>query len=127
MRAAARDAYVLDEIEALPDGFETRIGDGKNNLLPGSVLQRLNIARCYLKDAPIVILDEPGTALDFEADQATMDAIRRMKGRKTVLLITHRPSHMRLADKLVSIDSGRIVEIVDQTAPQTVANDGGSR
>ncbi len=127
LRAAARDAYVLDEIEALPDGFETRIGDGKNNLLPGSVLQRLNIARCYLKDAPIVILDEPGTALDFEADQATMDAIRRMKGRKTVLLITHRPSHMRLADKLVSIDSGRIVEIVDQTAPQTVANDGGSR
>ncbi|NNE84308.1 MAG: ATP-binding cassette domain-containing protein [Alphaproteobacteria bacterium] len=125
LRAAARDAYALDEIDALPEGFETRIGDGKNNKLPGSVMQRLNIARCYLKDAPIVILDEPGNALDFEADQATMEAIRRMKGRKTVLLITHRPSHMRLADKLVSIDRGRIREIIDQTTSVTVTADGG--
>jgi ATP-binding cassette subfamily C protein/ATP-binding cassette subfamily C protein LapB len=125
LRTAASDAYVLDEIEALPEGFETRIGDGKNNKLPGSVMQRLNIARCYLKDSPIVILDEPGNALDFEADQATMAAIRRMKGHKTVLLITHRPSHMRLADKLVSIDRGRIREIIDQTTPPTVAADGG--
>jgi ATP-binding cassette subfamily C protein/ATP-binding cassette subfamily C protein LapB len=125
IRKAARDAYVLDDIEALPDGFETRIGDGKSSGLPGSILQRLNIARCYLKDAPIVILDEPGTALTFEADQATMEAIRRMRGRKTVILITHRPSHMRLADKLVSMDSGRIVDIVDQTTPQTGAIGGG--
>lgn len=125
IREAARDAYVLDDIEALPDGFETRIGDGKSSGLPGSILQRLNIARCYLKDAPIVILDEPGTALTFEADQATMEAIRRMRGHKTVILITHRPSHMRLADKVVSMDSGRIVDIVDQTTPQTGAIGGG--
>jgi ATP-binding cassette subfamily C protein/ATP-binding cassette subfamily C protein LapB len=125
LRAAARDACVLNEIEALPEGFETRIGDGKNNKLPGSVMQRLSIARCYLKDAPIVILDEPGNALDFEADQAMMETIRDMKGRKTVLLITHRPSHMRLADKLVSIDRGRIREIIDQTTPPTAAADGG--
>lgn len=125
LRKAARDAYVLDDIEALPDGFETRIGDGKSSGLPGSILQRLNIARCYLKDAPIVILDEPGTALTFEADQATMEAIRRMRGHKTVILITHRPSHMRLADKVVSMDSGRIVDIVDQTTPQTGAIGGG--
>jgi len=127
LRQAARDSFVLDEIEALPEGFETRIGDGKNNRLPGSVLQRLNLARCYLKDAPIIILDEPGNALDFEADQAVMKMIERMRGRKTVLLITHRPSHMRLADKLISIDRGRIRQIVDQTAAHTVANDGGSQ
>ena len=125
LRDAARDAFVLEEIESLPDGFETRIGDGKNIVLTGSIMQRLNIARCYLKDAPIVILDEPGTSLDFESDKATMEAIRRMRGRKTVLLITHRPSHMRLADKLMKIDSGRIVEIVDQTDPPTVTSDGG--
>ncbi|NKB48618.1 MAG: ATP-binding cassette domain-containing protein [Alphaproteobacteria bacterium] len=127
LRKAARDAYVLDEIEALPEGFETRIGDGKNNKLPGSVMQRLNIARCYLKDAPIVILDEPGNALDFDADQAVMETIHGMRGHKTVLLITHRPSHMRLADKLVTIDRGRIHEIVEQTPSPTVANDGGPR
>jgi ATP-binding cassette subfamily C protein LapB len=127
LRRAAEEAFVLKDIEGLPEGFETRIGDGKSIVLPSSIKQRLNIARCYLKDAPIIILDEPGTALDFEADQATMDAIRNMKGRKTVLLITHRPSHMRLADKLVSIDSGRIADIVDQTEPETVANDGGTR
>lgn len=126
LRTAAREAFVLDDIEALPEGFDTRIGDGKNNRLPGSVLQRLNLARCYLKDAPIIILDEPGTALDFDADQATMAAIRRMKGRKTVLLITHRPSHMRLADKLVAIERGRIRRIVDQTQPDTVDQGGGS-
>jgi ATP-binding cassette subfamily C protein/ATP-binding cassette subfamily C protein LapB len=127
LREAARDAYVLDEIEALPEGFETRIGDGKNSRLSGSVMQRLNLARCYLKDSPIIILDEPGSALDFDADQATMDAIKRMRGRKTVLLITHRPSHMRLADKLVALDTGRIREIVDQTDSRTVANDGGAQ
>ena len=127
LRQAARDACVLEEIEALPDGFETRIGDGTNNRPSDSALQRLNLARCYLKDAPIIILDEPGTALDFEADQATMKAIERMRGRKTVLLITHRPSHMRLADKLVVLDTGRIREIVDQTDSQTVANDGGPK
>lgn len=127
LRQAARDSFVLDEIEALPDGFETRIGDGKNNRMSGSVLQRLNLARCYLKDAPIVILDEPGNALDFEADQAVMKTIERMRGRKTVLIITHRPSHMRLADKLISIDRGRIRQIVDQTATQTVASDGESQ
>ena len=127
LRQAARDACVLEEIEALPDGFETRIGDGTNNRPSDSALQRLNLARCYLKDAPIIILDEPGTALDFEADQATMKAIERMRGRKTVLLITHRPSHMRLADKLVVLETGRIREIVDQTDSQTVANDGGPK
>ena len=125
LRQAARDACVLEEIEALPDGFETRIGDGTNNRPSDSALQRLNLARCYLKDAPIIILDEPGTALDFEADQATMKAIERMRGRKTVLLITHRPSHMRLADKLVVLDTGRIREIVDQTDSQNTANSGG--
>jgi ATP-binding cassette subfamily C protein/ATP-binding cassette subfamily C protein LapB len=127
LRKAAQDSNVLEEIEALPYGFETRIGDGKNNRLPGSVLQRLNLARCYLKDAPIVILDEPGNALDFDADRAVMETIERMRGRKTVILITHRPSHMRLADKLISIDRGRIRQIVDQTAKQPVANDGGSQ
>lgn len=125
LRQAARDSFVLDEIEALPDGFETRIGDGKNNRLPGSILQRLNLARCYLKDAPIVILDEPGNALDFDADQAVMKMIERMRGHKTVLLITHRPSHMRLADKLISIDRGRIRQIVEQSATRTVPSDGG--
>ncbi len=127
LRRAVRDACVLDEIEALPDGFETRIGDGKNSRLSASVMQRLNLARCYLKDAPIIILDEPGTALDFEADKATMEVIKRMKGRKTVLLITHRPSHMRLADKLVTLDTGRIRDIVDQTHTQNAANGGGTQ
>ncbi len=127
LREAARDASVLDEIEALPHGFETRIGDGKKNRLSDSVMQRLNLARCYLKDAPIIILDEPGNALDFDADRANMDAINRMRGRKTVLLITHRPSHMRLADKLVALEAGRIREIVDQTNTETVANGEGSQ
>lgn len=129
LRQAARDAHVLGDIEALPDGFETRIGDGKNNRLPGSILQRLNLARCYLKDAPIVILDEPGNALDFDADRALMQAVEAMRGRKTVLLITHRPSHIRLADTQVTIENGRITGVVDQHADRggDNNNNGGSR
>ena len=97
-------------MKTLPDGFETRIGDGKSNQLASSILQRLNLARCYLKDAPIVILDEPGNALDFDADQTMMDAINHMQGRKTVIMITHRPSHMRLADKVISLERVERIE-----------------
>lgn len=108
LRAAAGLAAVLDDIEALPEGFQTRIGDSRVEQLPGSFLQRLNLARAYVKDAPILLLDEPGNALDFAADQAFGEALERLRGHKTVLLVTHRPSHLKYADKLAVLEHGRL-------------------
>jgi ATP-binding cassette subfamily C protein/ATP-binding cassette subfamily C protein LapB len=108
LRTAALQAGVLADIEALPEGFATRTGDSRMDQMPGSFLQRLNLARCYLKDAPILLMDEPGNALDFEADRVFGETLAGIRGDKTVLLVTHRPSHLKYADKLAVLDRGRL-------------------
>ena len=106
LRAAAERAGVLAEIEALPNGFETRFGDQALRQLPAGFRQRIQLARVYLKDAPIVLMDEPSSALDAEGDAAFRAMIERLKGRATVILVTHRPSHMEMADKVFVLDDG---------------------
>lgn len=106
LREAAERAGVLAEIEALPKGFETRFGDQALRQLPAGFRQRIQLARVYLKDAPIVLMDEPSSALDDEGDAAFRAMIERLKGRATVILVTHRPSHMELADKVFVLDDG---------------------
>ncbi|MEO5341360.1 MAG: peptidase domain-containing ABC transporter [Magnetococcus sp. MYC-9] len=105
---AARQVDLLDDILALPEGFRTRIGDSAVEQLPTAFRQRLNLARAFVKRPSIYLLDEPGNGLDFGNDQILMDSIRKMKGHATVIISTHRPSHMRLADKLLWLDAGRI-------------------
>ena len=105
---AARQAAVLDDILALPDGFETRIGDSNIDRLSASLQQRLNLARCYLKDASILLLDEPGNALDAAGDTALLRAIAAMRGQRTVFIVTHRPSHLNIADKVIWLQQGRV-------------------
>lgn len=105
---AARQVDFLDDVLALPRGFQTRIGDAKAAQLPTSFKQRLNLARAFLKRPSIFLFDEPGNGLDFENDQVLIESIRKMRGRVTVLLSTHRPSHMRLADRLLWLEAGRI-------------------
>ncbi|MDQ8038290.1 MAG: lipid A export permease/ATP-binding protein MsbA [Pedobacter sp.] len=106
---AARAAYAHDFIMALPDGYETRVGqDGVQ--LSGGQRQRIAIARALLKDAPILVLDEATSALDNESEfyiQAALDEI--MKGR-TTLVIAHRLSTIESADLIVVMDAGRLVE-----------------
>ncbi|MEO5364378.1 MAG: peptidase domain-containing ABC transporter [Magnetococcus sp. DMHC-8] len=108
LRWAAEQVDFLEDILALPDGFRTRIGDSTVEQLPTSFRQRLNLARAFIKRPSIYLLDEPGNGLDFGNDQILMDSIRKMKGQATVLISTHRPSHMRLADKLLWLEAGRI-------------------
>ena len=105
---ASKQVDFLDDVLALPRGFETRIGDAKAAQLPTSFRQRLNLARVFLKRPAIFLFDEPGNGLDFSNDQILIESIRKMKGKTTVLLSTHRPSHMRLADRLLWLESGRI-------------------
>jgi len=116
IRWACDKAGVLEDIENLEQGsgkwlrsgFDVRIGDSGAGQMTTSVLQRLNLARGYLKRAPIMLFDEPGNGLDFESDQKFMAEIEAMRGDTTILIVTHRPSHLKLADKIIWLEYGNV-------------------
>ena len=113
---AAEQAGVLKDILALEQGsgkwkrsgFEVRIGDAGAAQMPTSLLQRLNLTRGYLKRARVMLFDEPGNGLNFEADQAFMRYVDRIRGESTVFIVTHRPSHLKLADVVIWMDQGHV-------------------
>ena len=117
---AAIEAGVLDDILRLESGFETRIGDASVRQQSPGFLQRLSLVRAYLERDGLLLLDEPGRALDFDGDLALQKKLANVKGRQTVLLITHRPSHLRLADRAFRVQAGRLSPWQPQEAPQTV-------
>jgi ATP-binding cassette subfamily C protein LapB len=117
LRAAAAEAGVLEAIEALPQGFDTRVGDNHNGRLPRSILLRIALAGALLRDAPILLLDEPVAGLDDECAKAFTDVIASRRGRCTILMATHRPSHMRLADRVLRLRDGQVEEIEPQIVP----------
>src|SRR6187455_283141 len=98
--AAARAAHAHDFILALPDGYDTIIGE-RGATLSGGQRQRLAIARAFLKDAQILILDEPTSALDTQTEALVLDATRRLLRGRTTLIIGHRLSTVRHADRIV--------------------------
>lgn len=106
LRWAAEQADVYDEIAAMPRGFNTRIGDAAQDHLPTSFVQKLSLARAFLKRSSIMLFDEPVNGLDFEGDRAFMRAVENVRGHTTVFIVTHRPSHLRIADKVLVFDSG---------------------
>jgi len=77
--------------------------------MPDGLRQRLALARAYVKDAPIYLFDESGNNLDREGDLCLMRKLTAMRGRTTIVLITHRPSHMRLADRVLYLQDGAVV------------------
>jgi len=105
---ACRKANVLDDVLKLPREFETRIGDHSIQSLPSSFKQRLSLARAYLKNAPILLLDEPAKTLDYDGDRAFMKSLEAMKGKTTILMVSHRPSHIKMADKLLVLEDGMV-------------------
>lgn len=109
LREAARAAQCLSLIEALPQGWETRLGD-IGSRLSGGERQRLSIARALLKNAPIVILDEPTAALDTESEVGVQAAIDALVREKTVIVIAHRLSTIVAADRILVLDKGRLVQ-----------------
>jgi ATP-binding cassette subfamily C protein/ATP-binding cassette subfamily C protein LapB len=118
LRAAAAEAGVLDAIEALPNGFDTRVGDNQSGRLPRSILMRIALAGALLRDAPILLLDEPVTGLDDACAKAFTDVIASRRGRCTILMATHRPSHIRLADRVLRIRDGQVEEMQPQSPPK---------
>ncbi len=109
IEAAARDADAHDFIQALPQGYETQIGE-RGVTLSGGQRQRLSIARAFLKDAPILILDEPTSSLDSGTEQQVLEALKRLMKDRTTLIIAHRLSTVRHADQIVVVQDGKIAE-----------------
>ncbi len=107
IRQAASLAGADEFIDSLPDGYETVIGDGARPLSPGQ-RRRIGLARGFLRDAPLVILDEPTADLDPINVSIISDAVRRMQQGRTMLVIAHRPELVRYADRVVRLAHGRV-------------------
>ena len=106
---AATEAYALDFIRALPEGFETRVGE-RGVKLSGGQRQRIAIARALLRNPRVLVLDEATSALDAESEAFVEAALGRLMRGRTTLVIAHRLSTVRDADRICVVDAGRIVE-----------------
>ena len=115
VRAAAELAGAAAVIGRLPDGYETVVGEGGRTLSAGE-LQRIALARAFLREAALVILDEPTANLDPASAAVVGDAVERLRAGRTVLLIAHRPELAALADRVVHLRGGRIVEPAAEAA-----------
>ena len=106
---ALEGACLADFVKGLPQGLDTQIGE-RGILLSGGQKQRLAIARTFVKDAPIVILDEATSALDNKSEQVVQQALDNLMKNRTVIVIAHRLSTVKNADKIIVINNGSIVE-----------------
>lgn len=102
--AAAKAANAHDFIMQLPEGYDTVLGE-RGNTLSGGEKQRIAIARAIIRNAPVILLDEATSALDNESETLVQDAIKALKGGRTILMIAHRPSSIAAADAVIRVGS----------------------
>ncbi len=107
--AAARAAHAMEFIERLPKGCDTRVGE-RGVKLSGGQRQRLAIARVFLKDPAVVVLDEATSSLDNESERLVEEAMEELLRGRSTLIIAHRLSTVRRADRVVVLEHGRVVE-----------------
>ena len=106
---AAKAANIHEDIMAMPDGYETRVGE-RGVRLSGGQKQRVAIARAILRKSPIIILDEATASVDVETERQIQDAIAGIAGQRTIIAIAHRLSTIRNADQILVIENGKIAE-----------------
>ncbi len=109
IKKAAQSAAAHNFIQSLPEGYETKIGTG-GNLLSGGQRQRIAIARAFLRDAPILLMDEATSSLDSESESKVQHAMEKLAKGRTTIVVAHRLSTVRKADKIIVLDNGKIVE-----------------
>ena len=105
---ATRLANAHDFVSAMPDGYDTIVGD-RGQRLSGGERQRISLARAFLKNAPILILDEPTSSVDMRTEAAIMEALERLMEGRTTFIIAHRPSTLEICDRVLVLDQGRVV------------------
>ncbi len=104
---ACRKASIHDFIMTLPKGYDTEVGE-LGDTLSGGERQRIGLARAFLREAPFMLLDEPTSNLDSLNEAVILKSLKEYAKEKTVLLVSHRQSTMRIADETLSMDGGRI-------------------
>jgi ATP-binding cassette subfamily B protein len=109
LAAAAEAAALSDTVRGLPHGFDTVVGE-KGVMLSGGQKQRVALARCLLADAPLVILDDPVSQVDFETGARITRALQRLSPARTLIIVSHRLSALRFADRILVLDRGRVAE-----------------
>ncbi len=114
IRAAARLARAEDFIVNLPNGYETPVGE-RGMRVSGGERQRIALARAFLRDAPVLILDEPTSSVDIQTEDAILEAMERLMRSRTTFMISHRLDLLRHCDMRFHLNNGRVVV----TAPST--------
>ncbi|TQJ75121.1 thiol reductant ABC exporter subunit CydD [Streptomyces sp. SLBN-31] len=113
VRRALGDAGALPFVDALPDGADTVLGEDGAGLSAGQ-RQRLALARAFLADRPVLLLDEPTAALDGATEAEVVEAVRRLAVGRTVLLVVHRPALLRVADRVVRLEEPTVPAVVEE-------------
>jgi ATP-binding cassette, subfamily B, bacterial len=109
VRAAARAADADEFVRAFADGYDTRVGQ-RGRRLSGGQRQRIAIARAIVRDAPVLVLDEPTTGLDMESAERVLEPLRRLMADRTTVVISHSLLTVREADAIAVLDDGSVVE-----------------
>jgi len=108
--AAAATAGAHDFIAALPDGYDTLVGE-RGVRLSGGERQRVSLARAFLRDAPVLILDEPTSSVDVHTERAIMEAMSRLMEGRTTFMIAHRLTTLEECDERIEVTAGRIAQM----------------
>lgn len=114
IQRAARQAGAHSFIERLPQGYQTLVGEGGRGL-SGGERQRLAIARAFLLDAPLILLDEPTASLDAQSESSVSEALENLFAGRTVIIIAHRLSTVLRADRIIVLERGRVAEVGSHT------------
>ena len=111
--AAATAAKAHDFITNLPNGYDTLVGE-RGMKLSGGERQRISLARAFLKNAPILILDEPTSSLDVHTESAILDTIQELMKGRTTMMIAHRPSTLRDCNMILVLEDGRVSRMTSE-------------